>query len=209
MGPFGHISVALFLKRYILRKGMFVEDFSLMIRKNKSINFLMESVETPQQFSLLSSFIFNILTRLYNFLISLIIFLISKQNNLVQSEQQKCSYSISQLVKFWFDKMSPPSEEIYFYEWCWMICSISLYIVSDIHIPLPVLNGCNFLFWHFFCYQQDMPYFLMLCSFFYLFPHRINSEQFLIPSPYNQNDFSFLVLPIILFSMEIWSSSLI
>ena len=34
MGPYGRVSVALFLMRYILLKGMFVEDFLPMIMKN-------------------------------------------------------------------------------------------------------------------------------------------------------------------------------
>ena len=51
MVPYIHVSVALFLKRYILLKGLFVESFSTIIMKKKSINFLMKSVETPQHFS--------------------------------------------------------------------------------------------------------------------------------------------------------------
>ena len=45
-----HINMSVlhfFVKRYILLKGMFVEAFSPMIMKNKSVNFLMKSVETP------------------------------------------------------------------------------------------------------------------------------------------------------------------
>ena len=51
MGPYRRVSVALFLKRYILLKVMFVDAFSSMLMKNKSVNFLMKSVETAQQFS--------------------------------------------------------------------------------------------------------------------------------------------------------------
>ena len=60
-----HVSVAHCLKQYILINDMFVEAFSPMIMKNKSVNFLMKSVETPQHFSISSSFIFNVLLRLY------------------------------------------------------------------------------------------------------------------------------------------------
>ena len=59
-----------------------------LVMKKKSVHFLMKSVETLQHFSLLSSFIFNVLTRFYNLKRALIFFLISKQNDLVQSEQQ-------------------------------------------------------------------------------------------------------------------------
>ena len=113
-------------------KGMFVDTSSQMIMKNKSVNFLMKSVETQQRFPLLSSFIFNVLTRLYNLLRALIFFLISKQNYLVQSEQQNWSYSISQLVHLWFYKSSPPSEVMYFCESCWMIFKYlyTLFLIS-------------------------------------------------------------------------------
>ena len=122
-----------------------------MIMKNKSVNFLMKSVETPQYFSLLKSFIFNVLTRLYNFSRAPILLLISKHNYLVQSEQQNWSYSISQLVHFWFDKSSPPSEVMYLCESRWMIFSIYIYIVSDIHFPLLAVNGFGLL-----CRQRNV-----------------------------------------------------
>ena len=133
MGPYIHVSVAIFLKQYILLKRIFVDAFSPMVMKKKSINFLTKSVKTPQQFSSLSSFIFNVLTRLYNFSITLILILISKQNYLVQSEQQNWFDSISQLVNFWFDKLSPTSEVMYLCESCWMICS-TIYTLFLIHI---------------------------------------------------------------------------
>ena len=61
---------------------MFVDSFSPMVMKNKSVNFLMKSVEKPQHFPSLSSFIFNVLKRLYNFPRALIFFLIYKHNDL-------------------------------------------------------------------------------------------------------------------------------
>ena len=149
----------------------------------------MKSVETPQHFSSLSSFIFKVLTRLYHFLRALIFFLISKHNYFVQSEQQNWSYSISQLVNFWFDKSSPPSEVMYFCESCWMIFSISLYIVSDIHFPLLAVNGCNLLCWHIFLFINKICHILWWCVRFYLFFHRIHGEQFFSPSPCNQKLF--------------------
>ena len=127
MCPYRRVSVALFLQRWIFLKGMFVDDFSPMVVKKKSVNFLMKSVETPQHFYSLSSFIFNVLTRLYNFLRTLILFLISKHNDLVQSEQQNWSYSISQWVNFWFDKSSPPYEVMYFCGSCWFFLNISMH----------------------------------------------------------------------------------
>ena len=127
---------------------MFVDAFSPMVMKNKYVNFLMKSVETQQYSSLLSLLIFYVLTRVYNSSRAIILFLKSKHNYLVQPEQQNWSYSISQLVNFWFDKLSPPSEVMHFCEWCWMICSIYLYIASDIRFPLLSVNGCNLLCWH-------------------------------------------------------------
>ena len=47
MGPYRRVSVALFLKQCIFLKGMFVDAFSPMVMKKKSVNFLMKSVETP------------------------------------------------------------------------------------------------------------------------------------------------------------------
>ena len=47
MGPYKRENAALFLKRYILLKVMFVDDFSPMIMKEKSVDFLIKSVETP------------------------------------------------------------------------------------------------------------------------------------------------------------------
>ena len=118
-----------------------------MIMKKKSVNFLMKSVETPQQFSLLSSFIFIVLTKLYIFSRALIFLLIFKHNDLLQYEQQNGSYSISQLVNVRFDRLFHPLK--------WFISMnhaerfwISLYIYSDINLPLLVVNGCNFLCWH-------------------------------------------------------------
>ena len=208
MGSYRRVSVALFLKRFIFLKGMFVEAFSPMIMKKKSVNFLMKSVETPQHFSLLSSFIFNALTRLYNFSRELIFFLISKHNDLVQSEQQNWSYPISQLVHFWFGKLSPPYELMYLFERCWIIFPVSSYIVSDIHFLLLAVNGCNFLCWHIIFLSTRYVIFSDVVFIFYMLLHRIHSEWFFIPSPCNQNDFSFLFLPILLFMEEIWSLSL-
>ena len=121
MGLYRRVSVAIFLKHYIYLKERFVDSFSLMVMKNKCVNFLMKSVETPQNFSSLSSLIFNALIGLYNFSRTLIFVLIYNHNYLVQYEQQNWSYSISQLVHFCSDKLSPPSEVIYFYESCWII----------------------------------------------------------------------------------------
>ena len=53
MGPYRHISVAHFIKRYIFLKGVFVEAFLTMIMKNKYINFLIKLVETAQHSSIL------------------------------------------------------------------------------------------------------------------------------------------------------------
>ena len=39
MGPYRRVRVALFLKRYIFLKGIFFDDFSPMIMKNKSVSF--------------------------------------------------------------------------------------------------------------------------------------------------------------------------
>ena len=118
----------------------------------------------------MSSLIFNVLTRLYNFLIMLILYFITKHNGLAQSEQQNWSYSISQLVNFWFDKSSPPSEVMYFCESCWTIFQY-LYALFLIYLfPFVDVYGYNFLCWHIYvCYQQDMSYFLMLCTLFIYF----------------------------------------
>ena len=148
MGSYRNVSVTLFLKQYIFLKGVFVEFLSPVIIKKEPVNFLKKSVETSQYFSLFSSFIFNVMTRLYNFYIALIFLLISKHNDVVQSDQQNWSYSISQLVYFIFDQSSPPSEVMYFCESCWMMISISLCIVSDIHFPLLSVNEFNLLCWN-------------------------------------------------------------
>ena len=145
MGPYRHVSIVLFLKRYIFLKGMFVEAFSPFVMKTKPVNFLIESVETPKHFPLLSSLILKHLTRLYHWFRALIFLLIYKNNYLVQSKQQNWSNSISQLVHFWFDKSSPPSEVMYFCESCWMIFSIYIYIVSDVYFPLLYVNRWNLL----------------------------------------------------------------
>ena len=109
--------------------------FSLMVMTKKSTNFLMKSVETPRQFSSLSSFKFNFMTRLYNFSITLILFSISKQNDFVQFDQQNRSFSTPQLVNFSFNKYSPPSEVMYFCESFWMIFQY-LYTLFLIYISL-------------------------------------------------------------------------
>ena len=170
MGPYRHGSVTIFLKRYILLKGMFLNAFSSMIMKKKSVNFLVKSVETPQHFSSLSSFIFNILTRLYTFLRALILFLIYKHNDLVQSEQQNWSYSISQLVYSWFDKLSPLSELIYFCGSCWMIFQY-LYTLFLIFISLfCLLTGVICFVDNFFFKINQICHILLCCILFYLFP---------------------------------------
>ena len=132
MGPYRYVSVALFLKWYICSRGWLLMLFLSKVMIKISVNFLMKSVETPQHFSLFSSFIFNFLTRFYIFSRTLILFLISKHNDLLQSEQQNWSYSISQLVNFWFDKSSPPSKVMYFCESWWMIFQYlyTLFLIS-------------------------------------------------------------------------------
>ena len=62
--------------------------FSPIIMKKKSVNFLMKSVEIPWYFSSLPLFIFNVLTSKYNFSWIFNLFLISKHNDLFQSEQK-------------------------------------------------------------------------------------------------------------------------
>ena len=61
----------------------------------------------------------------------------------------------------------------------------------------------------YFCTINQIYYILWCCVYFCdLFFHSINSEKMLSPYPFNQNDFSFIFLQDILFSMEVWSSSL-
>ena len=43
MGPYRRVSVAIFIKGCILLKGMFVDDFSPMVMKNKSVYYIDET----------------------------------------------------------------------------------------------------------------------------------------------------------------------
>ena len=47
MGPYRRVNVEISLKKYILLKGFFVDAFSPMVKKKKSVNYMMKSVETP------------------------------------------------------------------------------------------------------------------------------------------------------------------
>ena len=151
-----------------------------MIMKKKSFNFLMKSVETPQHFPFLSSFIFNILTKLYTFSRALILFLFSKHNDLVQSEQKNWSYSMSQLVHFWFDKLSPPSEVMYFCELCWMIFQyiFTLFLIS-IYIFYLLTDAICYVDTDCFVINKICHIFWFSVHFLNIFFHSIHSEQFL------------------------------
>ena len=132
MGPYRRVSFALFLKRCIwIRECLLMLFHQWLWKINPSIfwwNQLKHHNTIPCYHHLYSIF----LTRLYNFLRTLIFFLIYKHNYVVQSEQQNWSYSISQLVHFWFDKYSPPSEVMYFCESFWMIFQYlyTLFLIS-------------------------------------------------------------------------------
>ena len=67
MGTYRSVSLALIKKWYILLKGIFVDNFPPIIRKNKYVIFLMKSFEMPWHFYPLSSSIFSILISKYNF----------------------------------------------------------------------------------------------------------------------------------------------
>ena len=155
-------------------------------------------------------FVFNVLTRLYN-LSGDFLFLFSTHNDLVQSEQRYWSKSISQLVHFWCNKYSPPSEVIQFGESFFMMIEISLYNVSDIHVPLLAVNGYNLLCWHrnfllsiiYAIFSEVL--FMEFLSFSIGF---IVSNSF-SQSSCNQYDFYSFLFPVYIFSMTLWSSSLI
>ena len=140
----------------------------------------------------MSSFIVNVLTILYNFLRTLILFLISKNNDLVQSEQQNWSYSIPQLVHFWFDKLSPPSEVMHFCESWWMIFQY-LYTLFLISISLfLMLTGA---IWYAETYfLLSTRYFIFSYVLFILlicFSIGLIVRNCFSPSLSNQNNFSF------------------
>ena len=124
------------------------------------------------------SFIFSVLTSNYNFSRRFIFFLISKHNNFLQSWQQNRSYTISQFINFWVDKLLFTYGVMYLCESCWMMFSICLYIVSEIHSPFLVVNGCNFSCWqsHFFI---NKVWGIIWCCvpFCNMFSHRIHGQH--------------------------------
>ena len=122
MGPYGHVSFVIFLKYYVLFKGIFREYFSPIIMKNKSINFLNNLVKMPYTVALLSSsLIFSVLISKFNISRTFISFWICKQTDLIKSWQLNTSSIISQFVNVWFDKPSFVSGLMYLSESSWII----------------------------------------------------------------------------------------
>ena len=130
-----HIEVSVFhfflSDTFISRRFLSMLFHQLLWKINPSI-FWWNQLKHHNTLPYCQKLIFIVLTRLYNFSIALILFLISKHNNLVKSEQQNWSYSISQSVHFWFDKLAPPSGVMYFCESCWIFFQYlyTLFLIS-------------------------------------------------------------------------------
>ena len=127
-----HVRLELFWKEYKLFKGMFIDDFSPIIIKNKSVNFLMKLVEIPYTFN---SLLFSVVKSKCNLSITFIFFWISKQTDLLQSWKLNWASFISQFVNFWVDKPSFEFGVMYLSKSCWMIFQ-DLYTLFLKSIPL-------------------------------------------------------------------------
>ena len=166
MDPYRRVSVALFLHRYIFSRNFFVGVFQKWLWKRNLSIFWWNQLKHHKTFphfhhSYSMSWQDCIISREQSFS-----FLISKHNDLVQSKQQNWSYSISQLVHFWFDKSNAPSEVMYFSESCWIIfqCLYTLFLLS-ISLFYLLMGGIFNADTEMFCYQPVTSYHLMLSYF--------------------------------------------